>query len=128
MGNPIVYVGKYRLASENVDVFRKVAKEVAQYVEENEPQLLAYIEYMSEDGPEASTIQIHPDSESMETHLEVAGAKFGDAMALMEDVKIDLYGALSESLRERLTYMAQTFGVSLTLHQSHAGFARLHKS
>jgi hypothetical protein len=61
----------------------------------------------------------------METHLDVAGAKFGEAMALIQEVKIDLYGTLSAPLLERVKRMAQMFGVSLTVHQPHAGFTRL---
>ena len=83
------------------------------------------MEYVSEDGTEASAIQLHPNSESMETHLEVAGAKFGEAMALIQDVKIDLYGTPTAPLPERVKQTAQMFGVALTVHQPHAGFSRL---
>jgi hypothetical protein len=60
MSGPIVYVGRYKVSSENLDAFRQVAKEFAEFVEANEPQLLVYNEYVNEGGTEASAIQIHP--------------------------------------------------------------------
>ena len=128
MSAPIVYVGKYRIVEGKLEEFRQVAKEIAAFVEANEPQLIAYNEYINEEGTEASGIQIHPDSASMETHLNVAGQAFGKAMELFEDVKIDLYGTPSAPLLERLNQMAQMFGVSLTVHEPQAGFSRLPKS
>lgn len=73
MPGPIVYVGKYKVLEGKLEEFKQVEREVAEFVEANEPQLVAYTMYVSDDGKEATGIQIHPTSESMETHLKSPG-------------------------------------------------------
>jgi hypothetical protein len=45
-------------------------------VQANEPQLLAYNVYFSDDGTRMSVLHIYPNSASLERHMKVAGPKF----------------------------------------------------
>jgi hypothetical protein len=45
-------------------------------VQANEPQLLAYNVYFSDDGTRMSVLHINPNSASLERHMNVAGPKF----------------------------------------------------
>jgi len=128
MSEPLVYVGRYKIPSGKLEAFKKFEKEIAEYVDANEPRILAYITYLNDDGTEATGIQIHADSQSMETHLDVIGPKMAQAMDFIEDVRIELYGLPAEGLRQRLTQMAEMTGVSLKFNQPHAGFSRLQPS
>jgi hypothetical protein len=125
MSEPLVYVGTYRIREGKLEPFRQLEKEIAEFVEANEPRILAFASYISDDGTKACGIQIHPNSESMATHLDVAGPRFGQVMEFIEDVRIEIYGPPSASLRERMTQMAQMSGASLTFNEPHAGFSRL---
>ena len=46
--------------------------ELADFVEKNEAAPLAYHIYFDEDGTRMTVLQIHPDSASMELHMDVA--------------------------------------------------------
>ena len=50
--------------------------DLARFVQANEPQLLAYNVYFSDDGTRMSVVHINLNSASLERHMKVAGPKF----------------------------------------------------
>lgn len=55
--------------------------------------MIAYNVYVDEESNHATVVQIHPDSESIEFHLEVAGPQFGRFMELYErGRRIEVHG------------------------------------
>jgi hypothetical protein len=97
-----------------------------EFVQANEPRLLAFNTYASEDGTEATTIQVHPDAESMEFHMKVAGARILEGYPLLEAVEsINVFGTPTEGFREMSTQMAVP-GVAVNVKPRHlGGFTRL---
>lgn len=53
-----------------------------------------------------TSIQFHPDADSMDSHMKVLGQAFkdvegmGEVMELIEPISIEIYGTPSESLLE----------------------------
>ena len=100
-------------------------RDIGQFVEANEPRILHYGAYISDDGKEATNLQIHPDEDSVMFHMQVAGEKIGDAFQFLEGTeRIGIYGALSEGL---LAMMRQYAGeeVPVTAMSDFAGFSWL---
>lgn len=125
MSGPIVFIDTLRIHQGKLADFEQAVREVAELVESSEPQLIAYAVYVDAAGTEATGLQIHPDSESMERHLAVAGPAFGRIMELVDLVRVEIYGEPDDRLLGRLTEMAQAFGgVRLVLKGPRAGFAR----
>ena len=46
-------------------------KQATELVESEEPRMIAFNGYASEDGTDVSTVQVHPDSESLDVHLKI---------------------------------------------------------
>lgn len=98
--------------------------DMGQFVEANEPRILHYGAYLSDDGAEATNLQIHPDEDSMLAHMQVARDKIGDAFQFLEGTeRIEIYGALSEG---PLAMMRQYAGedVPVTAKSEFTGFSR----
>jgi hypothetical protein len=72
---------------------------------------------------------MHPDSESMEYHMRVAGPAFAGFTELVTLSTLDVYGEPSEALLEQLRRKVQLLGpATVVVHDLQAGFARLDPS
>jgi hypothetical protein len=95
------------------------------FVESNEPRPLAYNVYLNEGGTRMTVVQVHPDSASMEFHMEVAGPAFPTFADLIELSTMDVYGEPSAGLLGQLRQKVQMLGnATVAVHDRHAGFAR----
>lgn len=61
-------------------------------------------------GSEATTIQLHPDSESLEYHLEVARTRISGGVQLVQVKRIELYGEPSEAVVAQLRSVSERSG------------------
>jgi hypothetical protein len=48
-----------------LDAERRRVPGLVQFVERNEPQLIAFNEYVNDDGTEVTVVQVHPDAISI---------------------------------------------------------------
>ena len=72
-----------------------------------------------------TVMQLHPDSASLELHMELAAERFRGFGALLELETMDVFGAPSEKLLMLLRRKAQLLGgVGVGVHAYHAGFTR----
>jgi quinol monooxygenase YgiN len=123
---PIMFIDTWRIRDGELDAFKDAARGFVDFVAENEPQLIAYSVYVDEESNQSTVLQIHPDSESIEFHLEVAGPQFGRFMELYEPGgRIEVHGRPADHVLERMRQMAQQFGVTVLVKERYAGFARL---
>jgi hypothetical protein len=97
-----------------------------EFIRQHEPRLIAFHEYLSEDGSEAEFVQVHPDVESFEHHMRVL-AESSDLPytdTLEGTTSIRIYGTPSEAVLEMLARAAGP-AVSITVLPEHlAGFTR----
>jgi hypothetical protein len=81
--------------------------------------------YFNERRARMTVIHIHPDAESLEFHMKVAGPLFPKFAGFVKLLRIDLYGAPSENIVEQLRQKAEVLGGgTVNVHSLHAGFAR----
>jgi DNA-binding transcriptional LysR family regulator len=91
------------------------------FIHSSEPRLLAFHEYLSEDGHEVDYVQIHPDTDSFENHLRVvenSGRTYTETLEGTTNIRI--YGAPSEAILEMLRQAAGS-GVPITILPEHLG-------
>jgi hypothetical protein len=82
--------------------------------------------YFKEDGTEVTVVHVHPDPDSLDFHMEVAGPLFPRFAAFVNLLAIDVYGHPSEALLEQLRQKARLLGNgTVRVHGPHAGFSRL---
>src|SRR3954447_17529139 len=90
------------------------------------PQLVAFNEYVNDDGTEVTVVQVHPDAASMQHHLGIIGQRAAQAYdeTLDATLAIQIFGPVDPQMLA--TMRTQTGeGVSLTVATEHlAGFTR----
>ena len=125
MSDPIVYIDNSEIREGKLEELKTAMNELAEFVEANEPRLIAYNVYFNQDGTRMTVFHVHPDSASLEFHMKVAGPLFPKMAEFIKLLTIDVYGKLSGDLLEQMRQKAQMLGSGTVLvHQLHAGFAR----
>jgi hypothetical protein len=125
MSDPIIYVDNSEIRDGQFEALKAAMNELAQFVEANEPQLYTYRVYFNERRSQMTVIHIHPDAETLEFHMKVAGPLFPKFAGFVKLLSIDVYGVPSESIVEQLRQKAEALGGgTVEVHSLHAGFAR----
>ncbi len=125
MSEPIVIIDSSEIREGKLEDLKAAMKELVEFALANEPKMIAYNVYLSEDGTRVTVFQVHPDSASAEFHMKVAGFAFPKFVEFIKLLGIDIYGRPSQSLLERLRLKAQMLGNgTVAVHELHAGFAR----
>lgn len=125
MTEPLVYIDCSEIRDGKLAEVKEAMKELAEFVDRNEPQLISYEFYLSQDGKRMTVVAIHPDAASLEYHMEIGKAAFRRFADLINLTGIDVYGTLGDSALDQLQKKAQMLGDgTVAIHQKHAGFAR----
>jgi hypothetical protein len=125
MSDPIIYVDNSEIREGQFEALKTAMNELAQFVEANETQIYAYRVYFNEHYTRMTVIHIHPDTESLEFHMKVAGPLFPKFAGFVKLLSIELYGVPSEYIVEQLRQKAEALGGgTVKIHSLHAGFAR----
>ena len=125
MSGAFVYVGTTTIKDGKEEDARKHLAEIVDFVETNEPRMIAFHAYFDDEGMKASVVQVHPDSASMEFHMKVISEHLGGAFDYIDTILSEqYYGPMSESLAQTLSQW-ETPGVAVTKMPVHeAGFTR----
>lgn len=125
MTGPLIYLGTYPIKPGQVDVARKRIAELVDFVETNEPHMIAFHCFLDEEGSKLTVIQVHPDSASMEFHLQVNIKHFATAFEFLDaSFKEQFYGTISHALGTELAkwHDPQAEITKMPVHE--AGFTR----
>jgi hypothetical protein len=119
---PLIFIATNRLKRGRLDSERARVPELVEFIEANEPRVIAFNEYVNEAGDEVTVVQIHPDAASMEAHMTIVAdrARAAYAETLDATVKIQVFGQPSEAMLAALREQAGS-GVEITLHPEHLG-------
>ena len=63
---PLIFVATNRLKPGQLDAERGRVPGLVEFVEQNEPQLIAFNEYVNDNGTEVTVVQVHPNAASMQ--------------------------------------------------------------
>ena len=125
MADFVAYLDTSEVRPGKLGELKEAMAELAAFVEQNEPQILSYSVYFSDDGSTMKVLHLHSGVASLELHLEVAGPKFPPVAPLITMRSIEIFGRPTEELLARLRAKAQLLGAgSVLVHDAHAGFAR----
>ena len=126
MSSPIVYVDTSQIRPGRLAELQAAMRELAAFVEANEPRLIAYHVYFDEAGTRMTVLHIDPDPEALAFHMRTAGPKFPPIGEFIDLLSIDVYGEVSDALAEQLRHKAELLGRGVVrMHQLHSGFTRL---
>jgi quinol monooxygenase YgiN len=125
MSDAIVYVDTSDVREGALEELKAAMKELVDFVEANEPRLIAYNVYFSDDGTRMTVVHVHPDSASLEYHMEVAGPAFRQFVELVTLSSIHIYGEPSEKLLKQSHEKARLLGRgAVVVDAPQAGFSR----
>ena len=103
MSAPFVYVNTMSVKTGRLEALRKQLAELVDFVETNEPRMIAFHTYLDERGDKLTIVQVHPDSASMEFHMQVNAKHFATAFDNLDAVISEqYYGAISDALASEL--------------------------
>jgi hypothetical protein len=122
----ILFVDTSEVREGALEELKQAISGLVDFVEANEPRLIAYNVYFSGDGTRMTVVSLHPDSASLEYHMEVAGPLFSRFVELVTLSSIHIYGEPSEKVLQQAHEKARLLGRGiLAVEPLHAGFARV---
>jgi hypothetical protein len=125
MTQPLAYVDTSEVRDGSLDELKRAIAELAEFVEQNEPRLISYNVYFSDDGTQMTVMHMHADPASLDYHMEVAGPRFGRFADLLTLSSIQIYGEPSERALGQLREKVRLLGSGeVIVHAQHAGFSR----
>ena len=128
MTGPFIFIATNRLKEGKLEAERQRVPGLADFIEANEPRVLAFNEYASDDGSDVAVVQIHPDAESFEFHMGVVRERAASAYSetLEATTSVQVFGTPNDVILEMLRRTAGS-GVQYTVRPYHlGGFTRLH--
>lgn len=122
MTGPFIFIATNRLKPGRLDDETRRVPDLVEFIQANEPRLLAFNEYVNEDGTEVAVVQVHPDAESMAFHMEVVAARAAAAYAdtIEATSSIQVFGTPTPAVVEMLRRQAGN-AVSLSVKPIHLG-------
>jgi quinol monooxygenase YgiN len=125
MATPFVYVGTWTIKEGKIEEARRFLSEHADFVEANEPRMIAFHMYLDEEGRSCSVVQVHPDSTSMEFHMQLLAEHMAGAMDLIDTIVTEQYfGPMSDDLAKTLASWETPEVTVIKLPDHVAGFTR----
>lgn len=94
------------------------------FVDSHQPQMATYGFYLDEDAQQMTVVSVHPDSASLERHMDIGGPEFKKLAPFLTLREIEVFGHLSERAAELVRQKAAALGEGgvVTLHEQFAGF------
>jgi len=65
IAGPFIFIASNRLRPGKLDAERSRVPLLVDFIEANEPRVIAFNEYANEDGTEVGVVQLHPDTDSL---------------------------------------------------------------
>jgi quinol monooxygenase YgiN len=125
MDDFVAYLDTSEVRPGKLEELKTAMAELATFVEQNEPRIISYSVFFSQDGSTMSVLHFHPDMASLEFHMKVAGPKFPPVAPLIRMKTIEIFGRPSDDLLAQLQEKARLLGSgSVIVRDIHAGFAR----
>lgn len=126
MSDPILYVDVSDIHPGHLEAVKELIAELVAFADANEPQLIAYDFFIDESNSTMTCVALHPDSDSMEFHMDVGWELFRQFSDHIEQRSIDVYGDAGETVLARLHQKIKMLGKgTVNAHVLQAGFVRM---
>jgi hypothetical protein len=122
MPGPFIFIACNRLKQGKLDSEKKRLPDLIDFIQANEPRLIAFNEYANEEGTEVAVVQVHPDADSMVFHMELIAERAASAYADTIDAttNIQVFGMPSHTVTDMLRRQAGA-RVPLSIKPHHLG-------
>jgi hypothetical protein len=122
MTGPFIFIATNRLKQGKLNSEKKRLPDLIDFIQANEPRLIAFNEYANEEGTEVAVVQVHPDADSMVFHMELIAERAASAYADTIDAttNIQVFGTPGATVTDMLRRQAGA-GVPLRIKPHHLG-------
>jgi hypothetical protein len=110
MSEPIVYIDHSDIHEGALDELKAGVRRLVDLIDAQEPRLLAYGFYIDDAALRMTVVAVHPDSASLELHIDIGGEEFRKLAHLLTLTAIECYGRPSERALEQLRAKAAMLG------------------
>lgn len=126
MIEPFIFINRYAIKPGRAEDYANACGRVLEIAEAKEPRLLHLGFYVNEDGTEGTTVQVHPDAESMGLHMQLIAEHVNETREYLDftTMRIQIFGTLSGPVLEQMRALAGS-GVPVTIMAQSSGFNRL---
>ena len=125
VSDAILYLDTSDVREGALEELKSAMERLVEFVRANEPQLIAYNVYFTEDGMQMTVVSVHPDAASLEYHMEVAGPLFREFVELVTLSSLHIYGRPSEKALQQAHEKSRLLGgAPVRVEPLHAGFTR----
>ena len=107
MKDLLIYISTWRIKEGRLEDFKQFTRKLVEIYRKNEPQLIAFNVFLNEEETEMTSIQIHPNTDSMDFHMQEVNRALGEEMNdwveradFIEPKHIEIYGTPSAALLE----------------------------
>ena len=107
---PIVYIDHSDIREGSLEELKVGVQRLVDFIDAREPQLITYGFYIEEEAAKMTVVAVHPDSASLELHMDVGSAEFRKLAHLLTLTGIECYGRPSERALEQMQHKAATLG------------------
>ena len=124
MSGPLIMISRSRIKPGHRETYEAHLRQANEMVESEEPRVISFNSWTSEDGTEVSTVHFHPDADSLDAHLKLYFERLAGPVAeSVDSYELDIWGVASESA---LSALRSVPGMQLRVLPVHeAGFIRL---
>lgn len=103
MAGRVILISRSTVKPGQRETYEAHLREAIDMVRAEEPNVLGFFNYASEDGTEVVTMQVHAGPDSLDTHLKLFNERLAElAFAAVDTHEIDVYGAPNPDTREYL--------------------------
>ena len=106
----LYFVGTYAIPANRLEEFKQANIAMGDFVRANEPRILSWRTYLNDEGSEATTIMVFPDSAGLEAHLQVAASRVEEGTQMVHTKEVNLYGEPSEQVMTALQQISAASG------------------
>lgn len=121
----IVYIDRSDVSEDRKQDLKAGIRRLVDVIQSLEPQLISYAFHLDDEAAVMTVMAVHPDSASLELHLEIGRTEFHKLADMITLRQIEVYGSVSDKARAMLQEKATMLGGSdVTVHERFAGFDR----
>jgi hypothetical protein len=112
VAGPFIFISQSRIKEGRLEDFKRGLREMAEFVEANEPRVLAFEAYLNDDATEVTGVQIHPDADSMAFHMQVAFEKIMQFDQYLDTQSVEVYGVPNDAVLGMMKQIGDQFSGS----------------
>jgi hypothetical protein len=125
MAEPFIFINTYTIKPGKEEAYKTAHQKVADLVQAKELKMLYFALHTSEDGSEATTVQVHADAENFGYHMSLVEDHVRAAHEYLDssNTAIRVFGSPTAEILDQMRQLAGS-GVSVTVSPPTLGFNR----